>query len=88
MSTTAERYTPEFYLAHQKDSKAHIMATVALVRVQEKEKERNYLMRYEQDPEDHTLRRWVKVRPLTEREKKAHARKLAKQQETLYLREE
>lgn len=68
MSTTAERYTPEFYLAHQKDSKAHIMATVALVRVQEKEKERNYLMRWEQDPEDHTLRRWVKVRPRTEAE--------------------
>lgn len=63
MSTTAERYTPEFYLANQRSEKAHTMAMVALVRAQEKEKERNYVMRWVRDPEDHTLWRWLPIKP-------------------------
>ena len=76
----ANNTADEYYLQERNARKAESERVIALVRLQEKEKSENYLMRWEQDPEDRTLKRWVKVRPLTEREKKARARKLAKQQ--------
>lgn len=64
---SSERYTPEFYLRSQQASQEKTLMAVAIVRAQEREKERNYEMKWVQDPEDHTLSRWVKVRKKTEK---------------------
>lgn len=61
--TDVARYTPEFYLRNQRESRKQEQAVVALVRAQEREKERNYVMRWVRDPEDHTLWRWLAIRP-------------------------
>ena len=57
-----ERYTPEFYLRNQRESRRQEQSIVALVRAQEREKERKYVMRYVRDPEDHTLWRWLPIK--------------------------
>lgn len=61
--TEIARYTPEFYLRNQRESRKQEQAVVALVRAQEREKERNYVMRWVRDPEDHTLWRWLPIKP-------------------------
>lgn len=58
-----DRYTPEFYLRNQRASQEHTITMVALVRAQEREKERKFVMRWVRDPEDHTLWRWLPIKP-------------------------
>lgn len=60
--TEVARYTPEFYLRNQRESRRQVQSIVALVRAQEHEKERKFVMRYVRDPEDHTLWRWVPIK--------------------------
>jgi hypothetical protein len=61
--------------AERREHRQKALAAVAYNRIREAEEERNYLVRYIRDPEDHTLWRRTRIRELTQAEK----RKLNKQ---------
>ena len=60
------------------DNHRKALEVAAVVRFQEREKERNFIMRWEKDPEDPTVKRWVKVRPRTEAEIRKYDRQQKK----------
>lgn len=62
MSEASNRYNIDVILNEQRKEREKALGIVALVRAQEREKERNYVMRWVRDPEDHTLWRWLPIR--------------------------
>lgn len=63
MSEASNRYNIDVILNEQRKEREKALGIVALVRAQEREKERNYVMRWVRDPEDHTLWRWLPTKP-------------------------
>jgi hypothetical protein len=62
MSEASNRYNIDVILNEQRKEREKALGIVALVRAQEREKERNYVMRWVRDPEDHTLWRWLPIK--------------------------
>ncbi len=63
MSEASRRYNIDVILDEQRKERENALSIVALVRAQEREKERNFVMRWVKDPEDHTLWRWLPIKP-------------------------
>ena len=59
--------------SERRESRQKALALIAVNRLKEAEEERNYLVRYVKDPEDHTLWRRTRIRKLTPAEKKRNA---------------
>jgi signal recognition particle subunit SEC65 len=55
--------------AERREFRKKALTAVAYNRIREAEEERNYLVRYIRDPEDHTLWRRTRIRELTQAEK-------------------
>lgn len=70
MSEASNRYNIDVILNEQRKEREKALGIVALVRAQEREKERNYVMRWVRDPEDHTLWRWLPIKPRKKTTKK------------------